>query len=358
MNKLKISSAQNKVPREWVIHLFSWTFLFVFPFMFMNHGSKEFRPDEWIKMMGAPLTLSIVFYGNYLFWVPKYWFSHQKKKFILVNLATFVVAFLFSRFWFLFMDMVYPISSRPHRIPDFWDKAIFSLRELIHYIFATALASVIRMSQRWQRAEMARQDAELKRTEAELQNLRNQINPHFLLNTLNNIYALIAFDQEKAQNAVMDLSKLLRHVLYDNEQQSVSLKKECDFLNNYISLMRIRLSKEVDVQFHIELFQNQDQPIAPLIFISLIENAFKHGISPVEKSFIHISLRTDERHTVYFRTENTNFPKKKNDVSGSGIGLEQVKRRLLLLYPGKHEWKQYTDAAKNTYISELTIYTE
>ncbi len=359
MNKLKIFFSQGKIPREWVIHLFSWAFLFVFPFMLMNRGSEDLGSREWIKMMGAPLTLSIVFYGNYLFWVPKYLLAHRKKEFILANLGTFIVAFLFTRFWFTLMDTLYPIRPHHmHRVLEWSDKVLFCIRELVHYIFATALAAITRMSQQWQHAEMARQDAELKRAEAELQNLRSQINPHFLLNTLNNIYALIAFNQEKAQNAVLDLSKLLRHVLYDNEQQFVSLKKECDFLNNYISLMRIRLSKEVDVQFHIDLFQNQDLPIAPLIFISLIENAFKHGISPMEKSFIHISLRTDERHTIYFRTENSNFPKKKNDVSGSGIGLEQVKRRLLLMYPNHHEWKQYTDAANNTYISELTIYTE
>lgn len=358
MNKLKVFS-QGKIPREWVIHLLSWTFLFVFPFMLMNHGSEELRPKEWIKMMGAPLTLSIVFYSNYLVWVKKYLFSHQKKKFILANLVTFAVAFLFTRCWFTVMDILYPIQPpHVHRVLVFWDKVLFCVRELVHYVFATALACITRMSQQWQHAEMARQDAELKRTEAELQNLRNQINPHFLLNTLNNIYALIAFNQDKAQNAVLDLSKLLRHVLYDNEQQYVSLKKECDFLNNYISLMRIRLSQEVDIQFHIDLYQNQDLPIAPLIFISLIENAFKHGISPMEKSFIHISLKSDEHHTIFFRTENTNFPKKKNDVSGSGIGLEQVKRRLTLMYPKQHEWKQYVDAANNTYVSELTIYTQ
>ena len=100
MNKLKIFFSQGKIPREWVIHLFSWAFLFVFPFMLMNRGSEDLGSREWIKMMGAPLTLSIVFYGNYLFWVPKYLLTHRKKEFILANLITFVVAFLFTRFWF------------------------------------------------------------------------------------------------------------------------------------------------------------------------------------------------------------------------------------------------------------------
>ena len=95
------------------------------------------------------------------------------------------------------------------------------------------------MSSRWQQLEAARREAENSRAEAELKNLRNQLNPHFLLNTLNNIYALIAFDADKAQAAVQELSRLLRHVLYDNQQSFVPLHKEMDFIRNYIELMRI-----------------------------------------------------------------------------------------------------------------------
>ena len=138
MNKLKIFFSQGKIPREWVIHLFSWAFLFVFPFMLMNRGSEDLGSREWIKMMGAPLTLSIVFYGNYLFWVPKYLLAHRKKEFILANLGTFIVAFLFTRFWFTLMDTLYPIRPHHmHRVLEWSDKVLFCIRELAHYIFAT-----------------------------------------------------------------------------------------------------------------------------------------------------------------------------------------------------------------------------
>ena len=110
-------------------------------------------------------------------------------------------------------------------------------------------------------------------------NLRNQLNPHFLLNTLNNIYALIAFDSDKAQQAVQELSKLLRYVLYDNQQTYVPLCKEVDFIRNYIELMRIRLSANVQMITKFDIQPDSQTLIAPLIFISLIENAFKHGIS-------------------------------------------------------------------------------
>lgn len=116
----------------------------------------------------------------------------------------------------------------------------FFVRDILSLIFTIGLSAAIRMSARWGQAEAARREAEKSRTEAELKNLRNQLNPHFLLNTLNNIYALIAFDSDKAQQAVQELSKLLRYVLYDNQQNYVPLCKEVDFIRNYIELMRIR----------------------------------------------------------------------------------------------------------------------
>ena len=145
-----------------------------------------------------------------------------------------------------------PKAKRPG-MPPGW---LFFLRDMLSLVFTIGLSAAIRMSARWTQNEAARKEAERNRAEAELKNLRNQLNPHFLLNTLNNIYALIAFDSDKAQQAVQELSKLLRYVLYDNQQTYVPLCKEVDFIRNYIELMRIRLSANVqmitkfDIQSH------------------------------------------------------------------------------------------------------------
>ena len=131
--------------------------------------------------------------------------------------------------------------------------------------------------------------------EAELQNLKSQLNPHFLFNTLNNIYSLIAFSPEKAQEAVHDLSRLLRYVLYESSQPFVSLEKDFDFLRNYVELMRIRLPKHVELKTNI-VASSPGTLIAPLLFISLVENAFKHGVSNNKPSFIiWISIRRGRR---------------------------------------------------------------
>ena len=194
-------------------------------------------------------------------------------------------------------------------------------------IFTVGLSVAIRMSLRWSATELERREAVKSRTEAELKNLRNQLNPHFLLNTLNNIYALTAFDTEKAQQAIQELSKLLRYVLYDNQETFVPLTKEVEFIQNYIELMRIRVSSAVKINTNFQIRPDSQSPVAPLLFISLIENAFKHGISPTEPSFIDITLteKDDEIHCVI---RNSNYPKNAMDKSGSGIGLEQVRKRL------------------------------
>ena len=228
--------------------------------------------------------------------------------------------------------------------------------ELYLPFFFISSYSILVFYIRWRNTEERLIQAEQEKTEAEWKNLRNQLNPHFLLNTLNNIYALIAFDSNRAQEAVQELSKLLRHVLDDNQMTYVPLQKELDFINNYISLMRIRLPQSVKI--NVQLNEgNKNLHIAPLIFISLIENAFKHGVSPTEESFISISIQGHDDGNITCEIKNSYFPKDQLDKSGNGIGLEQVYRRLELSYPGNYQWSKGPSADRQTYTSCLTIQT-
>jgi len=217
---------------------------------------------------------------------------------------------------------------------------MFISRDIFSLCLIVCLALAIKTTRRWYEEEAIRRELQKSKTEAELKNLKNQINPHFLLNTLNNIYALINFDKEKAQQAVQDLSKLLRYVLYDNQQEFVPLYQEADFIKNYIELMKIRLTDNVIVKTHIDISKESNTMIAPLIFISLIENAFKHGISPIEPSCIDILLTEAADQKIICEITNSYHPKNEMDKSGSGIGLEQVRKRLELIYPGKYLWNQ------------------
>ena len=351
----------HKLPQEVLIHLLTWIFLFALPPMLMNHNNEHLAENgEVFRMMGAPLAMAVVFYLNYIWLVPKLLFNKRHMVYALVNAVVFTGMLFFLHFWFKFGDAYFhtqpPVAPHEPGL-EVWRSLMFRLRDLIMFGLLAALAAVIRRGQKWHEAELGRQKAEVRRVEAELKNLHNQINPHFLLNTLNNIYALIAFDTAKAQQAVQDLSRLLRHLLYDNNQDFIPLDRELKFLQNYVALMKIRLSPDVDLQVDMDIPGASHIQVAPLIFISLFENAFKHGVSPMHPSFIHIRIDSPKAGSLACRIENSYFPKRRNDISGSGIGLEQVQKRLDLVYPGKYEWHKGCNEDNTVYTSILTLHT-
>lgn len=343
------------------IHIIVWVLICVFP-MIMDTRNAGVQWTYHFRRVAIPLSFCVVFYTNFCLLVPHYLFKKENTRYALYNALLILGVMAFMQLWYFphlrVWDGVKVAIKHTEEIRLILPpRVLFLLRDLVFYIFTAGLGAVIRMSTQWQKAEAARKEAEQNQVEAELNNLRNQLNPHFLLNTLNNIYALITFDTDKAQQAVQDLSKLLRHVLYENQETFVPLYKEMDFIRNYIDLMRIRLVKGVKVDIQIDVREDSNTPIAPLIFISLIENAFKHGISPTEPSFISISIRESKGH-VRCEILNSNHPKNQSDKSGSGIGLEQVSKRLELLYPHKYVWKRGVTENGTVYSSALDIQTK
>lgn len=346
---MKPNSETTRRPFEFIIHAICWGMFFGFSLFFTQRDNGTIDWSAFFHHSLVPASFFIIFYINYFFYIPRILFRDHLKRFLLLNLLTI---FVFAAFLRAAHGIYMPPPPREFRFaPPVY---IFYLRDIASLIFTVGLSVAIRMSIRWSEAEAARREAVKSRMEAELKSLRNQLNPHFLLNTLNNIYALTAFDTEKAQQAIQELSRLLRYVLYDNQEKFVPLCKEVGFIRNYIELMRIRVTEDVDIETHFDIKPDSQTPIAPLIFISLIENAFKHGISPISHSFIHINL-TEKDGKVSCIIRNSNYPKSENDKSGSGIGLEQVRKRLELLYPGRYEWKHHLSDDKKEYCSSITI---
>ena len=340
---------------EALIHIIGWGIVFAFPFVMMTRSGFTITWVEYLRHGSVvPLSFLIVFYGNYCFLIPRYLFEGRIRQYLLLNVLLIVCVTAGVHFWQEYAFHAYAKvedEGRRHMGPPKW---IFIMRDFFSMILTVGLSAAIRLSGRWVQVEAARREAEKSRTEAELKNLRNQLNPHFLLNTLNNIYALIAFDTDKAQMAVQELSRLLRHVLYDNQQNFVPLAKEIDFIRNYIALMRIRLSSNVTVETRFDIRPDTPTEIAPMIFISLIENAFKHGISPTEPSYIRIYF-SESADSVCCEIANSYHPKNEADKSGSGIGLEQVRKRLELTYPGRYEWQHSVSEDEKEYKSILVI---
>jgi hypothetical protein len=184
------------------------------------------------------------------------------------------------------------------------------------------------------RDEHQLKELEKHNLETELSYLKHQINPHFFMNTLNNIHALIDIDTEKAKETVIELSKMMRYVLYDSSQATISLEKEILFINNYIELMKLRYTDKVNIKLYLpELIP--DIQIPPLLFISFLENAFKHGISYQQDSYINFSLQVNEKE-IECLIANSNCQQTSNE---QGIGLDNVRKRLNLLYPENYTLK-------------------
>lgn len=346
---MKTINSIHRSPFIPLIHVICWGMVFFFPLFFTQRDNGTIDWYAFWHHSLMPITLCTIFYLNYFLFIPRLLFSNHQKRFLLVNLVVICLLTLGMRYWNNIHFPPPPPFDR-HIPPQY----IFYLRDMASLIFCAGLSVAIRMSMRWSEAEEERREAVKSRTEAELKNLRNQMNPHFLLNTLNNIYALIAFDTEKAQQAVQELSKLLRYVLYDNQQIFVPLSKEIEFIRNYIELMRIRMSPLVRIETRFDVKPDSQTLIAPLIFISLIENAFKHGISPTEPSFVSISI-SETTGQISCLIRNSNYPKSVTDKSGSGIGLEQVRKRLELIYSGHYSWNRSISDDNKVYESSITI---
>jgi len=169
-----------------------------------------------------------------------------------------------------------------------------------------------------------------EKAKTELMHLKSQVNPHFFFNMLNNLYGLVGTDAKKAQDLILQLSDMMRYSIYEGEKDKVTLKEEVEYLKNYIALHKMRYHKSIDVKFNIDI--EEDYKVLPLLFIILLENAFKHGVENLRKNaYVYVSMTTKENN-IYFEIEN-NFDESQLSEE-PGIGLKNLKRRLELVYPG------------------------
>ena len=313
-------------------HMAFWAFLFLSPLTFWR--GTGFRITHYLMTCMQPLMVMIVFYLNYFYLAPKLFVSGKHRYDLLINIVLLVTLGTFVHYWMDYVNTMYIPGYKT--APDAIGTISYIARDILNLAVFAGGATALALARRWVTADQKLKEAEAERATAELRNLRNQINPHFLLNTLNNIYALTAFDTPKAQEAIQELSKMLRHILYDYQQPTVCLSDEVEFLQNYVNLMRIRLSHSVDVKYELSI-ANPQVEVAPMLFISLVENAFKHGVSPSEPSFIHIKIESTDNQVIC-DIRNSYYPKAADDHSGHGIGLTNVQRRLDLSYPDHYEW--------------------
>lgn len=383
---------------ELTIHLMAWLVVFFFPQMiFVREEDFISAIPHMLPLLVGPALLAIVFYVNYLWLVPHVLVHHDVKRFLIVNFLVVLFVQAGADIWnYSYWQRLEreeltrweneeqfksptneteefrkpgphancppAVSSRPmmkfRDDGNAWVEVLVTVRDVFIYILLIVLAIVLHMSYRFRQAEMARKQAELRRTETELQSVKNQVSPHFLLNTLNNIYALVLIDSEKAQEAIVNLSRLLSHMLYQNQDDYTTLEHEIDFLHRYVDLIKLRISSDVRVSFTCDIDGCGQLPVPSLLYISLVENAFKHGICGNDGYVsIHISALR-ETGEIKADIRNSNHPKSPVDKSGHGVGLQLVRRRLELLYPNHFTWRYGVNTNINEYFSILKIQTK
>ena len=296
---------------------------------YITSGSGTLASESlWIAIYWLAPVLGVYLLNFYLC-VPLLWFRKRYWQFGVVNVVLIGLLNLHT------------ISHNIYSLPEYVRAgyASFMSISLIINLMAVGIALSIRYF-------MRQSERKQKEVEAELAWLKNQINPHFLFNTLNNISSLTQIDADEAQDAIMQLSDLLRYAMYETNKPKVHLDGEVEFMRNYIDLMKLRCNEMTTVSTQFTIREPQSE-VAPLLFISLIENAFKHGMNSNAPAMIAIRLEQQDD-TLIFNCDNTNNPKPTKDRSGSGIGVENTRRRLDLLYPGRYTWEQ-TITPENTY---------
>ena len=339
---------------ELIVFVVTWMAIFSIPYF--NHRYNY--AVDWTKVFGDWVKIFsylIIFVVNALVLVPKFLF--QKKYSAYIGSTLFVILLVVGVSisvgliltpaqpvamppmdlgpgmppMELGSGMPAPMGYRPATIPE--QRSIFMIitDELIISLLVVGAGTSIKMVAQWLNEENRRIDLEKEQLKTELAFLRHQVSPHFFMNTLNNIHALIDINAEDAKNTIIELSTMMRYLLYDTAQGQTTLKKEIKFIESYISLMQLRFPKKVAVV--LEVPKNiLDIQIPPMLFLSFLENAFKHGVSYQTDSFVSFVLeQADNR--LHCTIKNSKHNNKENlDKSYSGIGLTNIKQSLKLLF--------------------------
>ena len=338
-----------------LIHLLVWL-VFGLAVLFYQPFSSHinFPYQLWVKQTIVLFMLAAAYYTNTLLLMPRLLLKNHTGYYLIV-IVLLIFAYLtldnYVDQW-LYLPALMDATFGHHGPPKHHDQ--FDLIKVIIVALVLGIGTSITAIQKWQADKQSTLILQQEKTSSELSFLKAQINPHFFFNTLNNIYALTYVDAETSRKAIHDLSRMMRYLLYDTQQMHTLLSQEINFIKDFINLMKLRLTDTVKITF--EQPENlTDLPIAPMIFLPFVENAFKHGTSVDEPSEIYISI-TQQGNELKLVVKNTIAQTQSANVDEyGGIGLENTRRRLDLLYPEKYELLIKTSTETNEYTIYLTL---
>lgn len=329
-----------------LVHLVFWVALPFLPWAILQQQPPHF--SFW-RTVTPIARLAILFYLNYWVLIPR---LLARRRFALYGLA--VLALMFVLHIPLSLHWLGIGTQQPPRPgTTLADRQQFQAIVVLVTVLVWMVSSGLRITSEWFQNERVRRQMHSDKLSAELAFLKSQVSPHFLFNTLNNIYSLAQLRSDDTPEAILKLSQLMRYMLYEANDPQVPLEQEVEYLRNYVDLQRLRLADDVEIEFSQE-GQLGGRLIEPMLLIPFVENAFKHGVSYQHPSAISIVLRVvgDE---LLFRVQNRRFEQGKplTAARDSGIGIQNVTQRLQLLYPGRHHLD--IDQSGDQYIITLTL---
>jgi len=306
-------------------------------------------PVDMIYTMIFGVFLIIAVYINLLILIPR--FFHKGRYIIyFISLAIFLalITYLYQIWFDVIVDKLfggfYLISYF-----DYWDT-------LKYFAILVGITSLLHFSKSWflyQESETKLAQTQKEKIEAELDALKSQINPHFLFNSLNSIYSLVLKKSDKAPEALIKLSDTMRYIIYESNHELVDLQKEIEFIRNYIELQQLRMSNKDKLEFLVK-GKIKKQKIAPLLLIPIIENGFKYGIKgETEASFVSILINVNEHHIKLHTSNNLGIVDKVERDKSKGTGLDNLKKRLELIYPDHHHL--IINSTNDKFIVDLNI---
>lgn len=339
---------------KFITHFLCLCIIFILPEMLMGRNVPSSEPVPWHMYIKAVFFVG-VFYVNYYIIIDrylgkKYWVWKILGWNLLFAVVTIIIVNIVM--WMLPSESGNPV--RKHRPEGYTFFLAVTLRDVVMIVLTAALSLAMKLSDYWMKLNTQKRELEAAQNMQELQNLKNQLNPHFLFNTLNSIYALIAINPVNAQKSVHDLSRLLRYALYDTSSM-VALKDEMAFIDNYIKLMKLRLGDRMPLDITLDCGSMGDSLIAPMLFISPVENAFKYGNTGQPDAFISISIVAKDN--IIKCDIRNRFVADGGSTSGqsrsSGIGSSNLERRLDIIYGKKASL--VSEIEGNIYKFELLI---
>lgn len=345
-----------KKPSFW-LHLIGSICFLLIPVLIapqpVGHSRFELDPPTQRDLLGNLLMLAF-FYANFYFLIPKFFQSGKYTIYFLIILGSFVLIIGLPEI----LNKPETWRPPPHHFPDtqaqqippqITKRSIFDFlgsvnHQILLFLVVALFSILVRVREQLFQSETAQ-------SQAEIESLKSQINPHFLFNTLNAIFGLsIREKAEKTGQSILKLSDLLRYMVAHTGKEKVGLEEEIASLRDFVALQRLRLNEGVKVEFEV-VDIDQSQKIAPLILMAFVENAFKHGVSTDEPSEIQIQIRGSEN-LLDFEVRNRLVKVDLQAYEKSGIGLENTKARLQLLYPQSHQIEiKQTDSHFSVHLS-------